>query len=807
MSTLVQDVRYAVRVLLRQPGFALIVVLTLAVGLGANAAVFAMVDALLFRPLPAANVDGMVQVFETNLAQNEHRENVSPPNFLDWQRDAATFERLLAIEWWDASLSERSLDPEQVIGRRVSVGFFEALNVRPATGRSFAPGEDVEGRHRVAIVSHRLWQRRWGGSPSLVGSSITINREPYTVVGIAPAGFEYPSATGVWAPITLDKTALTDRARRYLEVIGRVKAGVTVDESRADMQAVAARLAREHREANGGYGVNVMPLSEAILDIGLPAVLAILQAMVALVLLIACANVANLLTVRGAARSRELALRLAVGASRWRIVRQLVVESLVLSVASVALALPVAALGVRAMKSFMPPEISRWILGWAEIDVDGRLLGATMTVGIVTGAIFGALPALRASRPDLVDALKEGSRGSAGGRRRLLEGFVVAQVALALALLVSAGLAARGAIKLLVQYDGYEPRGVMTFGVTLPESAYPDAAARLHFVERMMERVRALPQVQHASFSNTVPSSDISSRRPVEVEGRAVAQASERPEMEFHAVTPDYLQVLRVPLVRGRPLTNADRADTPHVALIDRNMADRLWPGKDPIGQRFRPTHVPDAPWVTVVGIVGNVKQHWFAGYRPTFYTSYTQTPSDSGVLAVRVSGDETAIAPAVRQIVRELDANLPLANVHTLLRWRSLRTAGMQFVAGLMAAFAGIGLFLSAIGVYGVMAYSVGQRTREIGVRMALGATAREVMGMTLRNAIALAGAGIAIGLLAAFGLGKLLVASYFGVVQLDAVTFIVFAAVLAGVVVLAAGVPARRAMRVDPISALRAE
>jgi putative ABC transport system permease protein len=806
MSTLVQDIRYGVRVLLRQPGFALIVVLTLAIGLAANAAVFALMDGMLFRPVPVADFDRMLQIYSTNVAQGRDRVPISAPDLFDWQARARSLERLTAIEFWQPSLSDMADDPERVVGRRVSTDFFDTLRIRLAAGRTFAAGENKAGFNRVLIVSHRLWQRRWAGSPSLVGSTVSIDREPYTVVGIAPERLDFPAGAEIFAPLIISDADRVNRSRRYLEVFARMKPGVTIEEGRSEMSALAAALAQEHPDTNKGYGVNVMPLSLGMLEEGMPSLMLLLQVVVGLVLLIAGANVANLLLVRGAARHRELALRLAVGASRWRVVRQLIVESLVLAVIGAGLAVPLAAGGVRFMKTFIPPEITRFILGWGEVDIDGRLLGTTVAVGLAMGALFGALPALRASRPDLTDALKEGARGT-GGRRRVLEAFVVAQVALALALLVSAGLATRGGITLLTQYDGYDPRGVMSFGVTLPQNAYPDDAARLRFIERVVERVRVLPQVELAAFTNTVPFSEGGSARPVEVEGRAVTNASERPIIDSRSVTADYLNVLRVSVVRGRGLTEADRPGAPLVTVIDENMAARLWAGADPIGQRFRPTHVPDAPWLMVVGIVSNVKHFWFVGYRPTYYVTFAQEPREQAVLAVRVRGEESAIAPAVRQVFRDLDPELALANVHSLLRWRSLRTAGMRFIAGLIASFAGIGLFLSAIGIYGVMAYSVNQRTREIGVRMALGATGGQVMGMTLRSAALLAGIGIAIGLVAAFGLGKLLVASLFGVVQLEPVTFGVFAGVLALVALIAAGVPARRAMRVDPISALRAE
>jgi putative ABC transport system permease protein len=806
MSTILQDLRYAVRVLLRQPGFSIVVILTLAIGLGANGAVFAMVDALLLRPLPAADLTGMVQVFEANAAQREDRDGVSPPNYFDWKRQAVSFESLVAFEWWDANLSDPAEDPEQVVGRKVSTAFFDTLGVHLAKGRGFVSREETTGFHHVVVISHRLWQRRWGGSPSLVGSTITVDRQPHTVVGIAPQGFDYPTGAEIWAPITFTQANLTERSRRYLEVIGRLKPDVTIEAGRREMETIAARLASEHPDANSGYGVNVMPLSFAMLDLGMPQVLAVWQLAVVLVLLIAGANVANLLMVRGTARQRELALRLAVGASRWRVVRQLVVESVLLASVGVILAVPIAAGGIRLLKGFMPPEIARWILGWSEIDIDARLFGATMVAGVVAGAVFGVLPALRASRPELASALKEGGRGSAG-RGRALQGFVVAQVALALALLVCAGLSTRGAVRLLMQYDGYDPRGVMTFAFTLPENAYPDDASRRLFFDRTLERVRALPLVEVAAFSSSIPFAAGSGRRPVEVEGRPVTSASERPEIDFRAITPDYLKVLRVAIARGRGFTDADRENTPPVAIIDELMAERLWPGEDPIGRRFRPTLAADEPWLTVVGIAGNVKHDWFSGYRPTYYAPYAQVPRSFGVLAVRTRGEETAIAPAVRRVFHDIDPDLPLADVHSLLRHRSLKTVGMQFVAGLMAAFAAIGLFLSAIGIYGVMAYSVNQRTREIGVRMALGATTREVLGMTLRDAMSLAGMGIAVGLVVAFGLGKLLVANLFGVVQLDAVTFLGVALVLACVAFVAGSVPARRAMQVDPVTALRAE
>jgi putative ABC transport system permease protein len=679
--------------------------------------------------------------------------------------------------------------------------------VQPLHGRGFVPDEEIPGRNHVAVISHRLWQRRWAAAPRLVGSVISIDGVAHTVVGIAPEHFDYPLGTEIWAPLALDEKAAGERTRRSLDVIARLKPGVDTAAARAEMLAVAALLEREYKESNGGYGVNVMPLSRAVQDIGLPEVMVALQSAVILVLLIAGANVANLLLVRGTARQKELALRLAVGASRWRVVRQLVIESVVLAAGGAALALPLAWAGIRVIRTSMPPEIGRFVRGWDQLDVDGRLLVVTSLAGIVAGAIFGVIPAFRASRPDLTDALKQGGRGSMSSRRRALQALVVVQVALALALLVSAGLSTRGVIQLITKPEGYEPAGVMTFSLNLPEKAYPDEEARLRFYDALLERSRGIAGVEAVAITNVVPYAGGNARRAVEVEGHPVKAASEQPRADFRAVTPAFFTLVRGSVLNGRGFTAEDRQTSPRVAIVNQVMASRLWPGVDPIGKRFRPLNVPDSAWLTIVGVANNIGHDWYDGLQPTFYVPLIQSAVDYATLLVRTRGDEASVVPAVRQVARNLDANLPLYAVQTLTRFRYMRTVGLQYVAAMLASFAGIGLFLAAVGIYGVMAYSVSQRTRELGVRIALGATARQVMNMTLRDAVTLTSAGIAIGLLAAFALGKVMVANLFGVVQLDAITFIVFAGVLAVVAVIAGSVPARRAMRVDPIVALRTE
>lgn len=815
MLSIFQDVRYAVRTLLRQPGFSLIVVLTLGVGLGANAAVFGMVDALILRPMPLPDLDRLVEVFETVIAKGEDRGAVAPANFLDWRRDARVFDRLVAIDGYnDLSLSvdpaadsAAGQQPERVVGAMVSSAFFETLGVQPVVGRGFRAEEETRGRHHVVVVSHRLWQRRWAGDLALVGRTILLDSQAYTVIGIAPPGFNYPSANELWMPLGWDAATAAQRTRRYCTVIGRLAPGVTAERAATEMSALAARLAREHPVDNAGYDARVMPLSRAMLDLGTPTVLAIWQLAVALVLVIAGANMANLLLVRGASRQRELALRLAVGASRWRIVRQLIVESVVLSVGGVALAVPFAWAGLHLIRVNMPPEIERFILGWQELDMDMRLLAATAALAVVAGMIFGVVPALRASRPDLAIALKEGGRGGTAGRGRALHAFVVAQVALALALLVASGLSVRGSTRLLTDDYGYDPAHVMSFSLTLPEKTYPEDAARLRFYDRLVERVRATSGVERVAVANIAPFSGNNARRPIEIEGRAIANPSERPNADFRSVTAEYFQTVRGSVLQGRGFGPEDRPSAPRVAIVNELMASRLWPGETVIGRRFRPMNLPDQPWITVVGVARNIKHDWFFGYQPTYYVPLAQNVVNYATLLVRTGGSETAIVPAVRQLAREIDPDLPLFDVHSLEQWRWLRTIGMQYVAALMAAFAGIGLFLSAIGIYGVMAYSVTQRTRELGVRIALGATGAQVMKATLGEALTLTAIGIVVGLVAAFGLAQVMVATLFGVIELDTITFVWVAAVLALVAVVAGGVPARRAMRVDPIVALRAE
>lgn len=816
MSTILQDVRYAVRALMRQPGFAAIVVITLAVGLGANAAVFGVVDALLLRPMPIPNIDRIVQIFAAKTSGTEmgdERESVSPADFLDWRQSARSFEHVVAIEWWWASLTNAATggtsgtEPERIIAHRVSTAFFRVLGVQPASGRAFLADEETEGRNRVAVVSDRLWRRRWATTPSLVGSTVMLESEPYTVVGIAPPGFSYPSGTDVWVPLAFDAKTAAVRNRRYLHVLALLSPGSTHERASQEMIGIAARLEREHPQSDGGYGVNVMPFSRALIDEGTPEVVGVWQVAVTLVLLIAGANVANLLLVRGASRRKELALRLAIGASRWRVVRQLVVESVVLSIAGAALAVPFAWVGLRLIRINMPPEVARFVAGWDKLAIHGRLLAVTALLSVVAGIVFGVVPALRASRPDLTDALKEGARGSGGGRNRLLHGFVVVQVALALSLLVAAGLSVQGALRLLFQNDGYDPIGVMTFSLTLPQRGYPDDSARMHFYERALDRTRGLPEVVDVGFTNFVPFSFGNARRLIEVEGRPITNASERPDPDMRTVTPEFFRTIHTPIRRGRGFRAQDRAGAPVVAIVNEIMASRLWPGLDPIGRRFRPMHVANEPWLTVVGVCGNVKHEWWFGYRPTYYVPLAQSTVDYATLLVRVRSDEAAVVPMVREVMRQLDASLPLADVRSLAQWRRVRSIGIQYVAALMAAFGAIGLFLAAVGIYGVMAYSVNQRTRELGVRIALGATGSQVMGMTLRQALVLSLVGITVGSVAAFALARVMVSTLFGVIQMDVVMFVAFAVMLLAVALVASGVPARRAMRVDPIAALRAE
>jgi putative ABC transport system permease protein len=807
---MLRDLRHALRLLIKHKGPTTAAVVALALGIGANAAVFSVVDAMMLRPLPFADLDRLVDLSQSRPQRGDFKLSVSPANFLDWRAQTKSYESVAALAYWDVNLTGGGGDPERVQGFQVSASFFRTLGITPTLGRAFNDDEETPGRDKVAVLSNELWERRYGSDPSILQKTIHLDSIPYTIVGVAPAGFSFPYTTEVWAPLAFDAETAVNRRGRYLSVVGRLKPGVSVETADAELKLIASQLEKQYPQANTGMSGDTIPLVEGVQDEGNAEFLGVLQGTALFVLLIACANVANLLLARGSSRQKELALRQALGASRWRLIRQLLTESVVLALIGAGLSLLVASIGIDLIREGMPATIRRFIYGWNDIDVDGRILAFTTTVGVLAGLIFGLAPAWQGSQSQLGETLKEGGRTAAPGRARMRAALVVAEVALSLMLLVSAGLLVRGAFRIINADRGFEPAGVLAANLVLPDGKYHEEDQRRQFFRNLLPRLSAAPQIESAAASSIIPANNDNRSSTVVIEGQPPAEPGNVPSAAIRSVTPDYFRVMRIRLLRGRPLTDADITTTQRVAVISDQMARRFWPDQDALGKRFKagPLESP-GPWITVVGVVGDVLHHWFNNERgPAFYLPFEQAPQLGMVLVARVrSGDPTAIAPIVRQEFAAVDPQQPLFRVRSMERVIKDSSIGLSYIWIMMTVFAVIALILAAVGVYAVIAYGVSQRTHEFGVRLALGAARRDVLSLVVRHALMLAGIGVAIGLVGAFGLGRLLAATMFGVVSMDVSTFVIVAGTLVVIAAFAGYVPALRATRVDPVIALRHE
>jgi putative ABC transport system permease protein len=798
------EIRYAFRALVKRPGITALIVLTLALGLGANATIFAMIDALVIHPFPFPNADRIAFVYETAPSSAFKQESVSPANFLDWRKQATAFESLVALDWWDASVVGRD-EPESLQGFRVSADFFTTLGVRPILGRGFMPDEEVPGHQRVAVLGQAVWQRRFGGDPGIVGKTVLIDREPYEVIGIAPLGFDFPNGTQVWSPLALTPEQSANRTSHYLSVIGRLRDGRRLTDARAEMSLIGDRLRQQYPEANKDRGIRATTLAQGMLDEGLGPVLSLWQASALFVLLIGCANVASLLLTRGAERHRDIAVRLAMGASRGRIVRELLLESALLGILAVPGAMLAAWVGLQVLRGAMPAKIIRFLPGWNSLTIDVRLLAVTGALALVAAALFGLVPAWQAARPRLVDTLKEGGRSSTsgGGRQRLRRALVVAEITLALPLLVASGMGATGAYRFLNGPQGYDPDGVLSMHTVLPDARYADATARRNFVTAVVDRLRGITGVQIAAAVNIRPSHAGNVRRTIEIEGQPIVDANRRPDADFRAATTGLFDVLRIPLLKGRDFTTADRESTQPVAIVSQSLARRHWPDVDPIGRRLR---VGSGPWLTVIGVSGDVVQDWFVSRDyPTLYVPYLQNPTGNVAVVLRATGDPAALASQARAAVRAVDTAQPVFDVMTMREALKERTVGLRFIGGVMAVFGGLALLLAIVGIYSVMAYFVTQRTHEIGVRMALGATPGDVLRLTVSQTGRLTIIGVVLGIVMSILLARLIEAGLIGSASSDG-RMIACVAVLLALAALAAGyIPARRAAGIDPIAALR--
>jgi putative ABC transport system permease protein len=805
MDQMMLDLRYALRSIAKQPTTTLTIVMTLALGIGANAAVFGVIDALLLHPFAMPDVDRIVMPVTTSPRWTGHRETVSPADFLDWRRDlkGGAIEHAAAFGWWDANLVGRD-EPERVLGFFVSPAFFAALDVHAAIGRTFLAEEDVPANATRVVLSDGLWRRRFGADPAIVGRTVLIDGRLWTVVGVMAKGFDFPMRAELWAPLAFDEKAARNRASHYLTVIGRLAPGRTLGDAQSQMTAIVQRLARDHADTNAQLGINVLTLSGGMADVGVPQVLALWQAAGLFVLLIACANIANLLLARAAEREREIAIRLALGSSRGRIVRESLLESAILVAAAMPISLAVASASLRVMHAYMPARIVAFVAGWDRMGLDAWTIGVTFACGAAAALAFGALPAAHLARGILADALKADGRAGAGpGRHRVRRALVVAEIALALPLLVAAMLSISTITRFLTGWQGYDPNHVLTLRAVLPEKRYPDPDSRARFASQSVDALAAIPGAHIVAAANVLPAIDANAVRAIEIAGQPAAEQAKMPRVDYRQISSRYFDALSMPILAGRAFSDVDEKTSEPVAIVSESMAKKFWPG-GAIGERVR---LQNGPWMRVVGVCGDVVHDWFDGRVPTLYRPMGQAPADALVFAIRGDGDPLTHVADARAAVARVDPAQPLFEIMPMRQVLSERTISLQYIASVMAAFAGLALLLAILGLYAVMTYLVAQRVREIGVRIALGATGADVTRLTLSEAARLTAIGIAIGLALAIALGRGMEAGLLGIVSTDIRMTIALAALLAITALAASYLPARRAAGVDPIIALRAE
>ena len=811
MESWMQDLRYGARMLLRSPGFAAVGILTLALGIGANTAIFSVIEAVLLRPLAYQDPDRLILI-NHDYPKLNLKASVSAPGYAHYRDHAVSFSSVAALTGWNANLTGGG-EPERIQANTVTANFFATLGVQPARGRLFRADEDQPGRNRVVVLSDGLWRRRFGGDPNLLNQTITLNGEAFTVLGIMPQGFEFGRELGrqvdLWAPIAFTQAQLDpgNLTNEYLIVLARLKPGVSLTQARSEMDTIATNLRQQYMPGmdRSAWGLTLQPMRELVVgDIG-PA-LVILAAAVAFVLLIVCANVANLLLARAAVREKEVATRTALGASRGRVVRQLLTESTLLSLLGGGVGLALALWGVRLLSSLEELRIPRAY----EIRLDGTVLAFTLGISLLTGILFGLAPALQASRCDLHEALKEGGRTGTGGiRHRLRDLLVVAETALALVLLIGSGLLVKSFVRVQQVNPGFRPDYVLAMQIALPAFRYKEAGQIDTFYRQVLESIRRLPGVQSAGATSILPMSGQNSSGSFGIEGRAIQPGEVSPHGDRWSVTDGYFQAMQIPLVRGRYFTAQDTADAPSVVIIDETMARKYWAREDPIGKRIAFEGTADNPrWREIVGIVAHIKHKGLEGEsRVQYYLPHRQRPQSAMALVVRGFSDAAFLAAPVRKALREIDADLPVFRVTTMDQLVADSSAQRRFSTLLIALFSALALVLAVVGLYGIIAYAVVQRTHEIGIRMALGAQQRNVLTMIVRQGMTLSAAGLVIGLGAAWGLTRLMSTMLFEVTATDPWIFAILTLVLAGVAFIASIIPARRAARVDPLIALRYE
>jgi putative ABC transport system permease protein len=809
MEMLLSDIRYAVRGLRKRPGFTLVAIITLALGIGANTAIFSVVNAVLLKPLPFKDPDRLAVIWEEASFAGFPRNTPAPANYFDWKKQNQSFEDMAATSSTSFNLTGDG-EPERVASYRVSSNFFPLLGVQPIRGRLFSAEEEASGANKVALISYELWQSRYGGESSVINRDIQLNGEKFTVLGVMPKGFQFlEREVRLWVPLSFTQEEAANRSGHYLSVVGRLRPGISVAQAQSDMSLVAARIGKDfpNETFNGQLGTVVLPLHEQLVGESRRSLLVLLVA-VALVLLIACANMAGLLLARAVSRKREIALRAALGASRFRVVRQLLTESVLLSSVGGILGIALAFLSFTFLQKLIPEQMS---LG-TNLNLDIRVLLFALLISVVTGILFGLVPALQSAKVDLNEALKQSSSRTTGSAK-LRSSMIVFEVALSLVLLVGAGLLIQTLFRLFDQYSSLKPENVLTMRTILPLTKYEDPAKRAAFFEGVLDRVSHLPGVVSAGYATSVPLAWKGGTSGFYPEGLTEPIPGLAFDANHREVSSDYLRTMNIQLVTGRYFTPQDNEQAVPAVIINETMARQYWPGRSAMGRRIKlggPDE--DTPWLEVVGIVKDVRQMGLdAPIKAEMYLPFRQVkthpwfgPRD---LAIRTIGNPTALVGSVRQAIREVDPDQPISNVATMSELLGEEAGQRRLGMIMLVAFAVLALLLASIGIYGVLAYFVSQHTSEIGVRLALGATPRNILLMVIKRGMILTLLGVAFGLASSIALTRLMSSLLFEVQALDPLTLVSVPILLVVAALLACAVPARRAMKVDPLVALRYE
>jgi putative ABC transport system permease protein len=802
-----RDLRYAWRAVVGQPGTSAVIVVTLALALATNSVSFALLDAIVLRPFRFPAVDRVVMVVSSDpQAGLLDRESVTRGDFADWRRETKTVAQLSAAEWWDANLSGIE-QPEQIGGYKVTADFFAALGAIPPLGRSFVPEEETPGSHRRVVLGHALWQRLFAGDPAVIGKTVRVDGEAHEVVGVAPPSFSIPEGAQIWAPLAYSPEQWADRRNRWLITVGRLRDGTTIDDARAEMAAIAERQRRDYPETNTNVPNTVVTFTEGMQDAGARAFLSLMLAASGLLLLIACANIANLLLARGSDRIHEFALRMALGGGRGRLAAQLMLEAGMLTAVAVALALPLAALGLAASRASIAPSIIRFIPGWNYLAVSPTVFLVTALFGVIATVVFALLPALNTVRSDVADTLRQGARTVTSGRQRnwLRNSLAAAQVAITLALVSGSGLMLTAVDRAVNGVTGFDKQNLLAARVVLPDRPYEDAERRRQFIDGVLERMRAVPAVTDAAMVSALPYAGGNQSRQFWPEGIELREGEAR-FADYRRVTPEYFETMDIPLLTGRGLNAGDRAGGHEVAVVSRALAERYWPDGDAVGRRFR--LADEGPWITVVGVVGDVLHDWFLQRRaPTVYRPLAQDAPFGHAFVIRTVGDPLNVAGEFRRAVSAMDADQPILMLQTMNGLMRERTSGIGMIARMLMVVAVIAFGLAVMGLYSLMTFIVSRRTQELGVRLALGATRWQVIAVTLKHGAWITASGLVVGVAAAAALGRLMESALYGVVATDLWQLAALVLLIAGVAAVATYLPARRTATLNPTAALRAE